>query len=77
MNNQVVKVNKDYEHIKIYPLKKQLLVEYKLDKKLNELELERLLPSIITNDLKVNNWTDLVYKHVESLNDLYLLITLR
>ena len=73
--NQVVK-NDDYSNIKTYNYGKYIRVEFKLTTPLSERKLEEMLPSIIINKLKIDPWKDVVYKYVESLNDVYLLIKL-
>ena len=77
INNQVVSTNKDYVNIRKNVYGKQVIIEYKYNYAISERQLESNLQNIIVNNLKVDNWIDVVYRYVEDLNDVYLLVTLR
>lgn len=74
--NLVVK-NNDYSNIKFQSHGKQVVIEYKLSSSLSSRQIEDSLASIIINELKINFWKDVIYKHVEYINDLYLLIKIK
>lgn len=77
INKQVVSTNKDYVNIRKNVYGKQVIIEYKYNYDISERQLESSLQNIIVNNLKVDNWIDVVYRYVDDLNDVYLLVTLR
>ena len=73
ITNNVVK-NNNYDNIKIHDFGKNILIEYKYKDVMTETKLESILASVIIDKFNIRVWKDVIYKYVDYLNDVYLLI---